>query len=394
MFQQLSSLENQLQNQTSQQLQPNALQSILNAAQQSQQVKQNLGQSFGQGGLTIGSQGYSDNLQNAQNLLNTLQNNQFNSSSRNTDRGNTRSYYDGSQVQMTPRQSQSSSSQVRLVVGGTRAADPVRQKWQHDPLRKDNEDAFKIGRFAFGVADGLGGTAVEQGVSSAGYALEMVELSVQGLEEMAVSAYQNQQDFPSLTTAIEFAYSQNNKSGATTICMLALDCLRAMLHIARIGDSGYVVLRPLENSDDMLVVSPWKPYQDARDHIRGLNTTTYLASPDLQPRIQGENPNRASKTHIVVRSGDIVIAATDGFFDAVFMHGKEGQEMRKRIRKRATQECDPGRLAEELAASALSISMSQFRKDCPYNLESKKRKEGRELKADDVAIVVAYVLQA
>eukprot|EP01025_Chloroclados_australasicus_P064218 TRINITY_DN8552_c0_g1_i1.p2 TRINITY_DN8552_c0_g1~~TRINITY_DN8552_c0_g1_i1.p2 ORF type:complete len:165 (-),score=18.93 TRINITY_DN8552_c0_g1_i1:825-1262(-) len=145
----------------------------------------------------------------------------------------------------------------------------------------------------------------------------------------------------------------------------------------------------------MLIVSPWKPYQDQSDHIRGLNTTSYLASPDLQPRISGVNPNRAAKTSINVRSGDIIIAGTDGFFDAVFLHGREGVEMRRQIRRKAiTQQCDPGMLAEELAAAALKVSMSSIKKDCPFNYEARRRKEHREIKADDVAIVVAYVLQA
>lgn len=101
------------------------------------------------------------------------------------------------------------------------------------------------------------------------------------------------------------------------------------------------------------VVSEWRPY-DRRDHMRHFYGTFVAASPDLQATVPVASwAHDTTTADLRLRAGDIVVAATDGFFDAVHVHGGAGAPARRFVRAAHVQEqLDPGQLAERLLLRA------------------------------------------
>eukprot|EP00803_Ostreobium_quekettii_P002475 evm.model.scf_930.6 EVM.evm.TU.scf_930.6 scf_930:38505-55611(-) len=286
---------------------------------------------------------------------------------------------------------------VKLVIGGCRVPDPARESEQ-DPRMKLNEDSFSICNFTFAVADGLGGTMALD-VSSARYSEEIVNRSAQAMEELVMRARKDGRSFPSPTTAIEWAHSQVTVQGATTICLLALDSMQSTLHVAKVGDGGYVVLRPSlpplhpGGPPDMTIESPWLPFKDPNEHPRGVNSTHYLTSPALHPKIGGVHPRTAIESRVMVAAGDAIIAGTDGFFDAIYLHGERGYNTRRLILERMTQGWTPQQLAEQLVLMARGVAQ-EGSPACPFAEAARGQGDARHgsgARPDDVAVVVAYV---
>jgi hypothetical protein len=101
------------------------------------------------------------------------------------------------------------------------------------------------------------------------------------------------------------------------------------------------------------VVSQWRPY-DRRDHARSFYGTLITTSTDLAASLPCASwAHDATTAEIELRPRDIVIAATDGFFDAVHVFGPAGAEARRFIRTACLEEeLDPGQLAEKLLLRA------------------------------------------
>lgn len=192
--------------------------------------------------------------------------------------------------------------------------------------------------------------------------------------------------------AIEFAHAQVSAQGASTLCVLALDAHQSVLHAGKIGDGGYVVLRPVGN-EELEVVSPWIPFEDPNEHPLGLKSTNYLSSHDLSQQIGGCHPSHASETQVAIHEGDIIILGTDGFFDVVYLHGDKGSLLRKQIRK---LDPEPEVLAEQLTDVARQLSSAHIA-DCPLchqALLSNDSGTAAGVLTDDIAVVVARAVRA
>ena len=188
--------------------------------------------------------------------------------------------------------------------------------------------------------------------------------------------------------------------GATTVCLLALDSLQSTLHAAKIGDGGYMVLRPSTGLlastplPDMSIQSPWLPFKDDNEHPRGVNSTHYLTSPALQSRIGGVHPRTAIESTVRVAPGDVIIAATDGFFDSVFLHGERGYSTRRLILERMSQAWTPQQLAEQLVLMARAVAQ-EGSPVCPFAEAARAQGDAKHAggaRPDDIAVVVAYVV--
>ena len=106
---------------------------------------------------------------------------------------------------------------------------------------------------------------------------------------------------------------------------------------------------------------------------------------------------------IPLEASDIVIAATDGLFDALHIFGPRGLETRRFIRvKYFNDQCDPGFLAEHLLMMARKNVFACRGKapqdmDTPFMLEAIRRGEKdkfQKMPEDDIAVVVSYALSA
>ena len=107
------------------------------------------------------------------------------------------------------------------------------------------------------------------------------------------------------------------------------------------------------NSANMQVLSSWRPYERS-DHAKHFFGTLITASNDLSAVLPVASWARdTSKHEIVLQPSDLVIAGTDGFFDAVHILGLKGLDARRFVRQAYLEEqLDPGQLAERLLLRA------------------------------------------
>lgn len=204
-------------------------------------------------------------------------------------------------------------------------------------------------------------------------------------------------EFPKAKGAIEYAYAQVVDEGASTLCLLSLDTRRALLYTSKIGDGGYIVLRPNYNATEMNIVSDWMPFKNELEHPMGIRSTHYLTSPILKRKIGGKSPSDAIESIIQVAPGDVVIAATDGFFDVVHVYGSKGARFRNDILEMVVrQRLDPKVLAERLTLLARHCAR-KGNADCPICDEARlcgDFKHATEVQSDDIAVVVACIYRA
>lgn len=101
------------------------------------------------------------------------------------------------------------------------------------------------------------------------------------------------------------------------------------------------------------MISHWRPY-DRRDHARHFFGTLITASNDLCSSLPVASwAHDTTTAEIRLLPSDIVIAATDGFFDTVHMMGAAGRDTRQFVRDAYLEEqLDPGQLAERLLLRA------------------------------------------
>jgi len=106
---------------------------------------------------------------------------------------------------------------------------------------------------------------------------------------------------------------------------------------------------------------------------------------------------------IRLQPSDLIIAATDGFFDVVHVFGSKGLATRQYIRELYLEnQLDPGQLAEKLLLRAWNQvqscrSMRPENIDTPFFAQVKRADmlgKFQYMPEDDIAVVVSYVLQA
>jgi hypothetical protein len=150
------------------------------------------------------------------------------------------------------------------------------------------------------------------------------------------------------------------------------------------------------------IVSDWRPY-DPRDHARNFYGTLIMASNDLADAVPVASwAHDTTSVDICLRPSDVVIAATDGFFDAVHVMGTKGAATRAFIRNACLEkQLDPGQLAEQLLLRAWrevqdSKQLPFAQIDTPFcNQVARVGVQDRFpfMPEDDIAVVVSYVLQ-
>lgn len=229
---------------------------------------------------------------------------------------------------------------------------------------------------------------MQYGVSSAEYSRSLAEISAKAMQNL-IDESNGHAWTPKV--AIEYACSRVQAQGSSTLCLLAFDPQQSILHAGKIGDGGYVVLRPV-GIEDMEIVSPWIPFKDPNEHPMGIKSTHYLTSPVLRQQIGGVHPNHAIESQVRVQEGDVVVLATDGFFDVIYVHGEKGRLLRRQIRRLGMV---PEMLARQLADLARHFAASNT-EDCPICEQARMlddRKTAAGVQPDDIAVVVAHVVK-
>lgn len=181
------------------------------------------------------------------------------------------------------------------------------------PVRHDcGDDAFFLAganqTLTVGVADGVSSWA-RYGINPALFAWELMVRC----EGAAMNGSLDAGEI--LSEGFETAIRENARQivGSSTACIASLDCGAGELEVANLGDSGALVVQPnghvcLETKEQQHYFNC--PYQ--------LVCVPPRRSGGSAMSSQGDLPASSERYATDVRPGDVLILATDGFFDNVW----------------------------------------------------------------------------
>ncbi len=264
---------------------------------------------------------------------------------------------------------------LKLISGVSAVPHPKKKKTGGE----DSHFVSACGR-ALGVSDGVGGWA-ELGVDAGEYSRELCS---------------NMDRFVSETgnldprDALQSAYSATQSIGTATACVITLD--GSTLKAANLGDSGFMVLRKAEGHWKMM-------YQTAEQQH-------YFNCPKQLGTKSRDRPSDAQLLSLPLAPGDMLLAATDGFFDNLFpedvckiinskrRHKYNGHNLPTDVVS-AEEELLQGALtslARRLCRSTLEVAKSETRRT-PFAVNAGKAGffyEGG--KVDDITIVASIAV--
>ncbi|CAG8498480.1 8611_t:CDS:2 [Ambispora leptoticha] len=271
------------------------------------------------------------------------------------------------------------------------------------------EDAFfyvsTSSGVAMGVADGVGGWS-QMGVDAANFSWALMDNAATVAKNYETTEFDffNSPDGyydkvldakQILSTAFDnLIKSGKVKAGSSTACILSLSRNSGILKAACLGDSAYLLIR----NGRLLYESP------SQQHF--FNCPYQLAViPDHYPNQKlyfRDKPSDAYQATHQLQDGDVIVLATDGFFDNVFpeeavslvylelediLNGdrvywnNHNEELNSRLRK----------LARKLTDTARKYSLNPKRLS-PFSQSAKRTGESRlGGKIDDITVLVTLV---
>ena len=266
------------------------------------------------------------------------------------------------------------------------------------------EDAFFLaanGR-AWGVADGVGGWASVEGADSAAYSRTLMQYALDQANRTTASADTTDSAHTSSSSSIpsklsrafsslsstsstastasstgnsqplrilDSAYratAQHNIIGSTTACIVTYDSTAHKLHYANLGDSGFLLVRHNQTA----------PPVRSKDNQHSFNCPYQLGSQSA------DRPTDAIVDSHDVYDNDILVLATDGFFDNLHQH-----EIVAACQQHTTSS-SLNALAEQLCREAYAAA-SDSKRDTPFSRYCRqygKRHSGGKM--DDITVVV------
>jgi len=265
----------------------------------------------------------------------------------------------------------SSSFSVR---GSARCVSKASPRAVAPPIQHDcGDDAFFIKpsarRTDFGIADGVSSWK-RMGVDPALFAWRLME----SCERSAHSAKASPKEI--LAAGYELLMSNRPPHGSSTACLCSLDSSTGDLSIANLGDSGAMLVR---GNTCVLKTKEQSHFFNCPYQLTG-------KSLDGEGRNSGDSPSSADAYVVEVCDGDLLVVATDGFFDNVWhdnilkvlaeMHGEE-----------------PARIADRLVRLA---NLAAHAHD-PTPFSESALRQGMNHpggKVDDITVIVARVVKS
>lgn len=240
------------------------------------------------------------------------------------------------------------------------------------PLRQDcGEDAFFLARSSvkdvrLGIADGVGGWR-KYGVDPALFAWELMSNCQDSAECGKVDGAQG---------VLEDGYKRlvgNEKApeGSCTACVASLERSGGQLKIANLGDSGAILVR----KGGCCVL-------ETEEQLHSFNNPYALT---LNPDSALDKPESSVVYTAQVEEGDVLLMATDGFFDNVWTE-------KAFMLLEDMSEAEPTDIAEALLK--LSHKNSRSKLPTPFSKEALRNGQmHRGGKRDDITIIVARVIR-
>ena len=266
------------------------------------------------------------------------------------------------------------------------------------------EDAFFLadnGR-AWGVADGVGGWASVEGADSAAYSRTLMQYALEHANRITAAAdtadttpskasssllqflSSASSSTSSSSTAtvplriLDAAYTATAKHdiiGSTTACIVTYDPSHHKLHYANLGDSGFLLVHD-------------NPQQAP---IRSIEKQHSFNCPYQLGSQSGDRPSDAAVATHDVYDNDILVLATDGFFDNLHTHEIVNtcrQHTTTSKDATTTASVDANALAEQLCKEAYAAA-SDSKRDTPFSQYCRrygKRHTGGKM--DDISVVI------
>lgn len=232
---------------------------------------------------------------------------------------------------------------------------------KENPAKPLGEDAhfFCQNSQVIGVADGVGGWG-KHGIDAGVHAREMMGYAADIVKNSLPAAVDPKR-------VLAEAFEKTEAPGSSTACIICLAGNR--LRAAIVGDSGFAVFRERRT----VYRSPIQQSKFNKPHQLGKASVKYLEA--------------AEEVEVEVKSGDVVVAGTDGLFDNLFL-----EEMGPKVDRCFSEGMSTEMVASELATAAQRKSgegniVSPF--EVAAHVAGVDRFGGKK---DDITVVVAYVI--
>jgi len=258
-----------------------------------------------------------------------------------------------------------------------------------DKVHKGGEDAYFANSAyrAFGVADGVGGWA-DCGVDPGEYSRCLLHYIHEGV--LWGGPPEEEADLLKALMAAVQRLGETQLQGGTTSLLGQLN--GATMSILNLGDSGAMLLRPALRTPP----GAEQPLLFPRVVFRSSDQTHYFNCPYQLG--SGSAPIEAPDlVNIRVRTGDLIVAATDGVFDNLFDHQVQALVARHlggAWRSGAAVEPQLQGLATSIVKTAQRIGQQEDQRDVITPFALAAHSEGlsfRGGKLDDTTVVVGLV---
>eukprot|EP00933_Yihiella_yeosuensis_P050666 TRINITY_DN48464_c0_g1_i1.p1 TRINITY_DN48464_c0_g1~~TRINITY_DN48464_c0_g1_i1.p1 ORF type:complete len:372 (-),score=81.96 TRINITY_DN48464_c0_g1_i1:83-1111(-) len=286
------------------------------------------------------------------------------------------------------------SDYIDALKQGSSAASPLRISFASACLphpakvAKGGEDAFFAdpATRSFGVADGVGGWA-ETGVDPGRFARRILEIA---LEEIKSAKSKSGVDLQGILQTASTRIREEKLEGGTTALLGQL--VDSSIAILNLGDSGAILLRPALRTppgSDQPLLFPRVVFRSS-DQTHYFNCPYQLGSGNAPV----ETPDFIQ---VRVRTGDLIVAATDGVFDNLFDHQVQAivaRHMGKAWSLGAPVAPHLQGLATSIAKQAQRIGQQEDHKDIITPFALSAHSEGlsfRGGKLDDTTVVVGLI---
>lgn len=257
-----------------------------------------------------------------------------------------------------------------------------------DKVKRGGEDGYFAcpSSRSFGIADGVGGWA-DTGVDPGAFARYLLRFAYADIRSVSSEEADLQEALMQASARLQ---SERLEGGSTALLGQLNGTTMALLNL---GDSGVILLRPALRTPPHSGV----PLLFPRVVFRSSDQTHYFNCPYQLGSNNKTPPEVPDLVRVRVRSGDLVLAATDGVFDNLFDHQvqaivarhlggawERGEEVHPHLQ----------RLAQSIAKQAQRIGEQEGNKDIITPFALSAHSEGltyRGGKLDDTTIVIGLV---
>jgi protein phosphatase PTC7 len=248
-------------------------------------------------------------------------------------------------------------------------------------IEKGGEDAFSAQEGMICVADGVGGWN-ESGIDPSKYSNELCEKVKEEYLKNCVKLYANPKEI------FNEACSKVRAIGTSTFCMCILDFEKKHIHSLNLGDSGYMLIRGKNKSDEIPNKSLNKNQSETFDVIFKSEEQQHSFNFPYQVGTNGDNPNEADIFVNEFEENDIIVLGSDGLWDNLY----ENQILNviKPFYEKSSNIGDLNLLAKKLGQICESYSLD-VRNKSPFWEKSKGLYLGG--KPDDITIIVAQIVK-